>query len=188
MSEETISPSAALEPSIELPEAIGEQLAVSEAEEPARVFRRGFRIGELNLLLSEETVCEIMDLPSISRVPNTARWLLGLVNRRGDVVPVFDLARLLLGFGVGNERGGKLLVIGQGDAAAGIVVDGLPTLESFPADERIEQSSPIPPALDGYVTDCFVKDGTQWFELTYERFFLSLGEKVADDCDCVETV
>jgi len=57
--------------------------------------RRAFRLGRLTLLLQEQTVAEVMDLPACYRLPNTPAWCLGLVNLRGNLLPAFDLHGLL---------------------------------------------------------------------------------------------
>ncbi len=147
-------------------------LPVEEGEDP-QILRRGFRIGSLNLLVQEGTVCEILDLPPVARVPNTAPWLCGLVNRRGSVIPVYDLMLLLFGENKTN-RSGRLLVIGQGEASAGVIVQALPTLETFNAEDRAEAVTNLPRGLREYVINCFMKDGAEWFEFAHEQLFLSL--------------
>jgi twitching motility protein PilI len=114
-----------------------------------------------------------MDVPPIARVPHTVPWLLGLFNLRGEVVPVFDLARLL-GLRGTRQADTKLLVIGRGAAATGVLVDELPTLQRFTPDERTTQRSTLPSALEPSITECFARDGKEWFEFSHERFFKSI--------------
>ena len=139
--------------------------------EPAAAFaRHAFSVGGFNLLVSEGTLCEVMEVPAIARVPHTVPWLLGLFNLRGEVVPAFDLARAL-GLGRARQPNTKLLVIGRGAAAAGVLVDELPTLQRFTPDERATRRSKLPSELEPNVTDCFTRDGKEWFEFSHERLF-----------------
>lgn len=56
------------------------------------------RVGTRQLAIPAGDVAEIVRLPKLTRVPHTPRSLVGVVNLRGNVVPVLSLARLL------NER------------------------------------------------------------------------------------
>lgn len=140
--------------------------------------RHAFRVGALNLLVPQGTLCEVMDLPVLARVPNTAPWLLGLANLRGGVVPVFDLARAW-GLGASSGAQARLLVIDEGEAAAGVVVDGLPVLARFTPEERIVCPPELPAHLQDCATDCFARDGDHWIEFAHERLFGALAEEVA---------
>ena len=51
--------------------------------------RYGFLAGPLGLLVAEGTTGEVLDDAVIYPGPNTAEWLLGMVNQRGSLVPVF---------------------------------------------------------------------------------------------------
>lgn len=139
--------------------------------------RHAFSVGGLNLLVSEGTLCEVMDVPQIARVPHTVPWFLGLVNLRGEVVPAFDLARLL-GLRPAKQPNTKLLVIGQGEAAAGVLVNELPTLQRFSPSDRATQHSPLPSALESSVIDCFTRDDKEWFEFSHEQFFNAIATDV----------
>mgnify|MGYP003952499105 CR=1 FL=1 len=45
----------------------------------------------LGLLLPPGDVAELVRGARVSAVPNTPSWFVGLINRRGNLVPVFDL-------------------------------------------------------------------------------------------------
>jgi chemotaxis signal transduction protein len=150
----------------------------SDRESAAALARHAFSVGGLNLLVSEGTLCEVMEVPAIARVPHTVPWLLGLFNLRGEVVPAFDLARAL-GLHCGQRPNTKLLVVGRGAAAAGVLVDELPTLQRFAPSERATEHSTLPSTLESSVTDCFTRDGKEWFELSHEQFFKRLAADVA---------
>ncbi len=149
----------------------------TDREPAAALSRHAFSVGGLNLLVSEGTLCEVMEVPPIARVPHTVPWLLGLFNLRGEVVPAFDLARVL-GLSCARQPDTKLLVIGRGAAAAGVLVDELPTLQRFTPDERATQHSTLPSALESSVTECFTRDGKEWFEFSHEQFFKSIAADV----------
>ena len=149
----------------------------TDREPAAALARHAFSVGGINLLVSEGTLCEVMDVPPIARVPHTVPWFLGLFNLRGEVVPAFDLARLL-GLHGARQPTTKLLVIGRGAAAAGVLVDDLPTLQRFAPDEHATQHSTLPSELEPSITECFARDGKEWFEFSHEQFFKSIAADV----------
>ena len=59
----------------------------------------GFRIGEEQFVADREQVREVLMLPeAMSRVPGAKRWLLGIANLRGHLLPLIDV-KLMLGSG-----------------------------------------------------------------------------------------
>ena len=139
--------------------------------------RYAFSVGGLNLLVGEGTLCEVMDIPPIARVPHTAHWFLGLVNLRGEIVPVFDLARVL-GRGTSRKSAERLLVIGRGEVATGVLIDDLPVLQHFVTADQAEASTALSPPLESCVTGCFAKDGKEWIEFAHERLFETIADEV----------
>jgi len=64
----------------------------------------GFRIGEEQFVASRDQVREVLMLPdAMTRVPGANRWMLGIANLRGHLLPLIDL-KMLLGSGrTGNS-------------------------------------------------------------------------------------
>ncbi len=50
-----------------------------------------FQLGEEMFALEIETVREVLDFPAVTKVPQTPDFLRGVINLRGNVVPVVDL-------------------------------------------------------------------------------------------------
>ena len=57
--------------------------------------RYGFRVGSLNLLIDADTGSEVIRVQSLSSLPGSAPWLLGLINLRANLAPIFDLRQVL---------------------------------------------------------------------------------------------
>ena len=62
----------------------------------ARINQLGVTIGQERFLLDLTQVGEIVPVPSITLVPLTQPWYLGLANIRGNLISVIDLARYQL--------------------------------------------------------------------------------------------
>src|SRR5687767_14345473 len=116
-------------------------LSAPLAENPNLIVRQAFRIGHLRLLAPFATASELTEMPNVYPLPRMPANLLGLVNLHGRIVPLFDLAALFETQHPPREKR-MLLVMGHGDAAAGIVINGLPQRMAFMPEARI-----IPPAL-----------------------------------------
>lgn len=69
-----------------------------------------FRCGGHRLAVGVEHLREVVEPRPVTRVPDAPPWALGVMNVRGQVVPVVDLARRLRFAAVGAERPCVLLV------------------------------------------------------------------------------
>jgi chemotaxis signal transduction protein len=134
---------------------------------PNDIVRQAFRIGHVRLLAPFATASELVEMPNVYPLPRMPANLLGLVNLHGRIVPLFDLATLFDTTHLPREKR-MLLVIGHGDAAAGIVIDGLPRRLVFQPENEI-----IPPALTAAAATAVVAAYSQgheaWFEFDYAQ-------------------
>jgi twitching motility protein PilI len=70
-----------------------ERMQAARNNAGARVNQLGVMIGPERYLLDLTQVGEIVPVPSITVVPLTQPWYLGLANIRGNLISVIDLAR-----------------------------------------------------------------------------------------------
>ena len=139
--------------------------------------REGFQIGHLGLMIRYEDGSELSDLPVSYRLPNAPAWFTGVANLHGLLVPVFDLAAYL---GIEHRSGTKpmLLVLGHGPDAAGIVIDDLPLRLRFQAVDRADDA-PVPPALDGCVSETYWAADRTWMDLQVHALLDKLSNELA---------
>jgi twitching motility protein PilI len=136
------------------------------------VARYGFKIATLGLLIQQGVGSEVMQMPAIWSLPGAPPWLLGLINLRGNLVPVFEL-RLVLGLGQrSTHEKALILVFEQGDKAVGIVIDDYPV--PLPALRRMPHLPQLPTALNGHVHTGYIKDEMIWLEFDQNSFFEEL--------------
>ena len=96
--------------------------AVPEARVPCLAFAAG---GEW-FALPLGSVHEVLRGLRVVPIPHTPAAVRGVVNRRGDIVPVVDLA--LLAGGQAASGGDAVVVVGHGTSIAGLLVDGWPEI------------------------------------------------------------
>jgi len=153
-------------------------------EEEIKTTRRlGFYIGDLGFLIAQQTTSELTDLLPICPIPFTATWLLGLINLRGNLVPVFDLHKLLQ-LEKRTVKKQMLLILGEGHSAGAIVIDDLPIPLTFTNTEELTTLPPLPPMIKAYATSGYEKKNDDdkkaqlWFNFDHQNFFDSLATKV----------
>jgi purine-binding chemotaxis protein CheW len=85
-----------------------------------------FRLGDDEFGLPIDTVVEVAQVPEqITRVPKTPKFLEGVVNLRGEVLPVVDQRRRFDLPKLDNPEGRRLVVIKTERHRAGLIVDGV---------------------------------------------------------------
>lgn len=139
--------------------------------------RQGFRIGELALMIRYEDGSELADLPALYPLPNAPAWLLGMSNLHGTLVPVFDLA-IYLDMEPAPSAQPMLLVLGHGEQAAGIVINGLPQRLRLLPQDRIPQP-PVPEPLRGCVNDAYWALERPWLDLQVASLLADLEHRLA---------
>ena len=78
-------------------------------------------------------VQEIVRVPNINRVPHAQPGVEGVINLRGRVLPVVDLAaRLALGI-TERARSARVVVVDGGSESVGLLVDGVSEVLRVPA-------------------------------------------------------
>ena len=102
----------------------------------------GFRIGEEHFVASRDQVREVLMLPDdMTRVPGARRWLLGIANLRGHLLPLVDV-KLLLGSGRTTlRRTTRVISVNHREVPAGLVVDEVLGFRRF-ADQEFTDKWP----------------------------------------------
>jgi twitching motility protein PilI len=116
--------------------SITAQSGAGGAARPAEWVGIGFRIGDEQFVASREQVREVLMLPdSMTRVPGAKRWLLGIANLRGHLLPLVDL-KLLLGSGrTALRRTTRVISVNHREMPAGLVVDEVQGFRRFTGHE-----------------------------------------------------
>ena len=105
-------------------------------------------MGGLHLMIGYEDGSQLTELPQVFRMPNAPRWMLGMANLHGTLIPVFDLAAYL---GIEREATDRrfLLVLGHGADAAGVVIEQSVAPASTRGGSPVFRPDSIRPGLPG---------------------------------------
>lgn len=132
--------------------------------------RFGVRIGDIGLLVPSGMLSELLDSAEIYPMPTTPLWFRGLINLRGNLVPVFDL-KTLFEMGDQSAETTNLLVLNTGEEAVGILIDGLPV--TLDATQSLDHFPPLPPVLRESSQAVYMWDEEVWVEFDFDGLFRS---------------
>lgn len=139
-------------------------------ETTSRQLRYGFRVADYLLLIRAGVGSEVVPMMPVAVIPSGPAWLSGIMNLRGNLVPVCDLARLLGHQGDASPRHPMLLVLDKGDKAAAFVIDGYP--RALTSLHRLNQIPTLPDLLAHYVSTAYSEGDDIWLEFDHEAFLL----------------
>jgi len=99
-----------------------------------------FQLGGEGYALEVMRVQEVLDMQSLTEVPGGPKFLLGVINLRGHVVPVYDLR---MPFGLTKDQKGSrapcVLIVesnsGSDDQITGLLVDRVSDVLEFSPEE-----------------------------------------------------
>jgi chemotaxis signal transduction protein len=149
-------------------------------EKETTIRHLGFSIGNLGLLIARQATSELSEVLQICPIPFTAAWVLGLINLRGNLVPVFDLHKLLqLPTQEKEVDKQMLLILDKGPATCAIQIDGLPIHLTFTDNDELTTLPPLPTVIKPYISSGYEKEGKLWFNFEHQGFFKSLATQLA---------
>jgi twitching motility protein PilI len=134
----------------------------------------GIRIGSMGFLVPTTIYCEVLDKIQVNTLPNVHAWISGLLNLRGNLVPVFDL-RIVLEEEIGSHLKRRLFSIDRGDKTVALWIDGFPEVKDRTLLQPLKELPPLPQILQHFVTDGYEQDGQVWLNVKFEDLFKALG-------------
>lgn len=142
--------------------------------------RYGYIVKDIGFMISENTLCEVVKSPEIYPLPNTKQWLCGLVNVRGNLVPVFDFARLI-SLASESTSHENLLILGSGEKAIGILIDSVPRVCEMAEFKKINKINSEMNGLEDFVESTYMNDetGMIWMDINERKYFESVKNDVA---------
>jgi len=138
----------------------------------------GFRIGEEQFVASRDQVREVLMLPdATTRVPGANRWLLGIANLRGHLLPLIDV-KLLLGSGRTTlRRTTRVISVNHREVPAGLVVDEVLGFRRFMDHEFANEAAETIVRCDRFLGGTYQRGDESWpvfnmFDLVESNMFL----------------
>lgn len=156
-------------------EQLPADVAAGEELEERPVSRLVFPIAGHGLLMDRDASLEFIEIQTPFYIPNNHPQFRGLINRRGSLVPVFDIRKLIDdNFRDGDEGEGRILVLGTGDDAVGVILDATPYRVSVSVDQKAAPPVKLVQVFGELVAECFERNGEHFTQVALEEFLYSL--------------
>ncbi|MEF3255052.1 MAG: chemotaxis protein CheW [Deferribacterales bacterium] len=95
---------------------------IHEVKKPFMRFLR-FKVGKEEFLIDLPLVVEITEPKALYPVPNSAYFLLGLINHRGNVIPIYDIRTIFNIYDVRKSNESCYIILSFQDENVGLFVD-----------------------------------------------------------------
>lgn len=140
-----------------------------------------FMLDDVEYGINILQVHEIIRMPEITRLPNTAEYIRGVINLRGSVIPVVDV-RLRFGLASGSVTDlTRVIVVETGEKLVGLLVDNVYQVVRMPGRNIDPPSDLIEGISDEFINGIGRVSGrlVVILNLDYILFSRSDGEKTA---------
>lgn len=134
-----------------------------------------FTLGNLGMVIPLEMVSEVIEDVAFCELPNTNMLLYGMANVRGKIIPIFNLHNYL---SIESDKDLKILVIGSGEDAGALLIDGYPYQTMINTNNTIEGSEYLPDEIKENLHKAYQVDDKIWFELDVIKLFTSLSQHI----------
>lgn len=122
----------------------------------------GFRIGKINLVSPLDQVNEILHCPKLTLVPGTQKWVKGIANVRGTLMPILDLNGYLgIESSAPTLSQSRVLVIKEDENLVGLMVDEVLGIRHFRDEDKVTSVARFEESLNAYVRGAFRRHGQE---------------------------
>ncbi len=111
-----------------------------------------FQLGREEFAVDVSQVREIIRMQDITRMPKAPSFVEGIINLRGQIIAVLDLAQRLSLESADRGSETRIIVVEAGDAKVGMIVDSVSEVMRI-SEEEVEPS----PALAADVEAVYLK-------------------------------
>lgn len=144
-------------------------------------FSEGLLISLLDkrMIIPVKDVKEVLNYPSsVTPVPGTKNWVLGIANIRGNLLPLVDLQRFLGGGSIHLRRRSRIVVINHHDRQVGVLVGDIYGVRQLGEEQQIEMPEELGETAK-YVAGAFEVEGERLPAFSMTRLSESAGFQVA---------
>jgi len=147
--------------------------------------RYGYRIGNERFVVSEGVTSEVLENNTIFPLPLTDRLLSGLINLRGNLIPVYDLSDSNTWVNPTPYKH-RVLVLKNAEGEVGVKIDDLPKpirgkIYAGVQDKKIEKF-----VWNDHITNILSAEGKLWYEMNCHTFLINRatqGENYSNQSD-----
>lgn len=138
-----------------------------------------FALGEIELAIDITDVREIDRLSPVTRLPHVPDYVEGVINLRGQLVPIVDLRTRLGLRQKAASKTARIIVVDIGDRCMGMIVDRVCEVARIPADQIDNSESVLAGLAAEYVAGLAKIEGRVVILLAVQNI-LGTGSAVAE--------
>ncbi len=121
-----------------------------------------FTVDGVRVISAMEEIRELLPYPgSVTQVPGSRDWMLGLANVRGELLPIVDLQHFIGAAPVGLSDQARIMVVRNQGMSTGLLVGSVQGMRHLPVDKRIPGAE-FEGVLGKYVYDVFALEDGVW--------------------------
>ena len=124
----------------------------------------GFSANSVSCIARMTEVAEILPVPETIRVPGVKKWVRGLANIRGALMPILDLRGYLIGGDTVLNKKSRILVVNKSGVLAGILVEEVFGLRRFKEGSQKKENSSEAKEMNmsEYIIGAFKENNEHW--------------------------
>ncbi len=154
------------------------QQPIDTENQPSVLDFHEFNVGNLNLLISEHHSPEILEDNIVYPMLLTPNWVIGTCNVRGEIIPVFDLEKIIFpDITIARPENFKTLILRDGKYTIGLPLFSLPKLIHLDKSNATNDSSKLPELVRPFIKQTFKRKHMIWVLLDLASFLAYLKAK-----------
>lgn len=128
--------------------------------------RYGYQTGGMRYLVPKGAISELIQGIKIYHLPNAPKWVCGLINLHGNVIPVIDIVSMT-GNEISHLSKSNILAIKNNESTIGVLIDGLPEAitKNDDYDKYNNSINQLPVQIRKFTVEGLLFNGNVWFEL-----------------------
>lgn len=150
--------------------------SVTYSTQSAGVKNIAYVVNGVHFYCDAEDVKEVSTCQNLMVVPQTKRWVRGLINSKGVLYSVTDLS-LFAGYDRPiQESRGHLLILNDADKQSALLVNRVIGFRYFEGLEKIsnlDSREELPDGLSPFVSEAYRVDDETWYKLNIDSLLLS---------------
>lgn len=122
-----------------------------------------FPVAGYGVIYDHELPTEYIDDQAIFPIPTDHPLFRGLINRRGSLVPIYEIRSLVdSGRHAPDDTKNHLFILGRGDDAVGILLDTTPYRKTVTEGQKVPPPSVLTQVFGEHIKHCY-KDGDDFY-------------------------
>ena len=99
----------------------------------------GFRLDRSDMVVPLDQIHEVLTIPTLTAIPGAKKWVRGIANVRGSLLPILDLRGFLGLAEIPESPLTRILVVNHQGIFAGLIVDQIWGLKHFFLDQTVQR-------------------------------------------------